>query len=127
MTGGELWDRAAIVHDVDGAAVEVVESGLGGIDAEVLVDGGEEIMRAARALDDVFTAFVRGPDDAAGLDATTGPEIGKARGQWSRPGCKVPAGPLASPAPVLRSKVMRGVRPNSPVTTTSTFLSRPRA
>ena len=27
----------------------------------------------------------------------------KARGQWSRPGCTVPAGPLASPAPVLRS------------------------
>ena len=39
----------------------------------------------------------------------------------------VPVGPLASPAPVLRSKLIFGVRPNSPVTTTSTRLSRPRA
>ena len=38
-----------------------------------------------------------------------------------------PAGALASPAPVLRSKLILGVRPNSPVTTTRTRLSRPRA
>jgi hypothetical protein len=116
-------------HDVlrDRAAVEVVDrASLGGVDAEMVVDRGEEIVAGvAGALDHVFAAFVAGTDDAAGLDAATGPEIGEGTRPVIAAGLQRASGPLASPAPVLRSKLIFGVRPNSPVTTTSTRLVEP--
>jgi hypothetical protein len=97
------------------------------IDAEVVVNRGEEVAGVAGALDHVFAAFVAGADDAAGLDAATGPDVGEGARPVIAARLQRAGGPLASPAPVLRSKLIFGVRPNSPVTTTSTRLSSPRA
>ena len=58
------------------------------------------------------TCPVRMPPPATSIDI--------ACGQWSRPGCFTPVC-----VPIWYS--IRGVRPNSPVTTSSTFLSSPRA
>src|SRR4051812_4438167 len=76
----QLRNRLAITHQRRGAAVEVVDGDFEGVNAEVLVDGGEEVAGAAGALNDVFAAFVAGADDAAGLDAAAGPDIRKGAG-----------------------------------------------
>lgn len=74
---GKLGNRPIVVHYVNRTSIEIVEGCFGKVDAKVLIDGGEEIMRTARALDHVFAAFVCGTDDIASLDAATNPQIGK--------------------------------------------------
>ncbi len=66
-----------------------------------MVDRSQEVFCAANPFDRIFAAFVGGPDIPSGFDPAAGPYVENARGQWSRPGCTVPAGPLAFPAPVL--------------------------
>src|SRR5690606_30368738 len=73
----QFGDRAPVVDDRRGAAVEGVDEDLGRVDAQVLVDRREEVARRADALDRVFSLFVGRTDDAAGLDAAAGPDVGE--------------------------------------------------
>jgi len=76
----QLGNRFAVVDDGRGAAIEVLDQRVRGIDAQVMVDRGQEIARAAATVDGVFASFVRRADESTGLDAATGPQVRE--GAW---------------------------------------------
>ena len=100
----QLADRLAVLDQVGRAAGAVLEGDACGVDAEVVVDRRGDVLRADRPVDDVLAA-------RSLLRPITWPirirpqpiRTLKVLPQWSRPA----------------SLFIRGVRPNSPIATTS--------
>ena len=74
----QFGNRLAVIHDRCRTAVEVLDQGLGVVDAQVMVDGRQEVAGPADPFDGVFAAFVGGADEASGGDPAAGPDVGKA-------------------------------------------------
>src|SRR5204862_347194 len=105
-------------------AGEVVDRDFLRVDAEMIVDRGEEILRRTVAFDDGFAAFVALADDAAGLNSAAGPQIRKrvrpvfAAGLCTAGGAAGAAGsvsnwssaPISPAASMLRSRRSRFFR-----------------
>jgi hypothetical protein len=64
-----------MIDDWGWAAVEVFDQGFCGVDTEVVIDGCQEVARAADPLKRVFAAFVGRADDSAGFDSSTSPDV----------------------------------------------------
>ena len=71
----QFRDRLAVVNYGRWATVEVVNKRLTGINAHVVVDGGQEVAGAADPFNGVFTAFVGGTNETAGLNSTARPNV----------------------------------------------------
>ena len=56
-------------------SVEVFDHGFGGIDSQVMVNGGEEVAWPADSFDGIFATFVGGTDDPTRFNSTTGPDV----------------------------------------------------
>ena len=109
----DLVDRLdALIDEVLRPAVRVEHAGRAQVQADVVVSVAKTSPNLTGRASRLAAEAVGGADDLAGLHAAAG-EQGAADscGQWSRPA----------------SLLMRGVRPNSPQTTTETSLSRPRS
>src|ERR671937_2631789 len=72
--GRQLGDRLAVPDDVGRPPCAVGQGDLVVVDAEVVVDRGEEVVGADATVQHVLAAAVGGADDPAGGDAATGPE-----------------------------------------------------
>ena len=69
-----------MAHNGRGSSIEVIDRDLRRLDPEVMVDRGEEIAGTAGALDHILATLVTRTDDAAGLDAAAGSDVGKSAG-----------------------------------------------
>ena len=116
--GPEGLDGLAL-DEGQGAVEAVAELGFE-VDAEGLVDGGGEVGGGERARSAGY-APLRSDEPIIWPPWTPAPAKAaeKTAGQWSRP--------LASAAALLKPLPMRGVRPNSPATTTRVSSRRPEA
>ena len=64
-----------MIHDRCRSTVEVLDERMRGVDAEVMVDRGEEVTGGTNSFDGIFAAFVGGTDDATGFNSTPGPYV----------------------------------------------------
>src|SRR5262245_38910258 len=68
---------AALIDDGGRPAVEILDCDVSVINAEVVIDSGQEITGATDLIDGILPSFVGSSDKAAGLDAAAGPDVGK--------------------------------------------------
>lgn len=71
----QFRNRLSMINDGSRAAVEVIDQRLFRVDAEVMVDRGQEVTWSAASFHDIFTSFVGGADVAPRFDSAAGPKI----------------------------------------------------
>lgn len=69
----QFRDRFAVIDKRRRPAVEIANGRVCRIDAEMMVDRGQEIAGTADAFDRVFGALIGGPDHAARLNSAARP------------------------------------------------------
>jgi hypothetical protein len=55
---------SGFVHDVNWAAIEIVEGNFGGFDSEVMINRGKQVAHFAGALEPIFITLVAVTEDA---------------------------------------------------------------
>ena len=72
-------------QDGNGAAGKVFDENLLRINAQMVVDRGQEIAGPGNAINRVLATLVTGTDDTTGLDTAACPEIGEGTGPMIAP------------------------------------------
>src|SRR5581483_233660 len=71
----QLGNRTSVIHNRRRSAVEIPDEGVGGIDAEVMINRCKEVAGTANPLDRIFAALIGRADKPPGLQSAAKPDI----------------------------------------------------
>ena len=119
-SAGEFGNRCALWGEKDRTAGKINNSGINPVDAQVLVESRQKVIRTNSAIDRILSLGIGRTDHLARLNAATSEKHRVGTRPVVTTWLDGPALPLATPPPLLATCEIRGVRPNSPVTITIT-------